>query len=117
MAADCFQESIRSVQVVNNSKKTSRDNWVEASGLPYLFRALGMAVHPSKINLALIGIVLTVALGWSLDMVWIGDGVDGSSIERFVSARRRGSAVRSSVYGRSRVTNASSPAAFGRAGR
>lgn len=76
--------------MASSSNKTSRHGWVEAGGLSYLIRTLGMAVHPSKLSLALAGILLTVALGWLLDMAWIGGGVEESTVERFVIAKQMG---------------------------
>lgn len=69
--------------MADNSDKTSRVGWVERSGLSYIFRTLGMSVHPAKLGLALAGIILTLCFGWALDSVWTGGSIDAASIELF----------------------------------
>lgn len=76
--------------MADNSDKAWRADWVERSGLSYIFRTLGMSVHPAKLGLALAGIILTLFLGWALDSVWVGDGVDASTIEFFSLAEQLG---------------------------
>jgi len=60
--------------------------WLEASGLLYIFRALGMAVHPTKLCFALGAIVLTFLLGVVLDVVWKSSvgGVEKTAILHFI---------------------------------
>jgi len=74
---------------MKDSQHTHRgDGWLEASGLVYIFRTLGLAVHPAKLGLALAAIILTFILGWVLDAIWTrGGGVDETAIARFISAR------------------------------
>jgi len=67
---------------------TSNDGWLEASGLPHLFRILGLAVHPAKLGIGLAAIVLTLLYGGLLDWVWSpADGVPADAIERYILAR------------------------------
>jgi hypothetical protein len=47
-----------------------RINWEEAFPFTHLFRTFRMAIHPSKLGLALAAIVLTGVWGWVLDGVW-----------------------------------------------
>jgi hypothetical protein len=63
------------------------DGWLEKSGLPHIFRVLGMAVHPAKLGVALAAIFLTFAFGGLLDVVWPG-GVSADAIDRFILARQ-----------------------------
>ena len=57
--------------------------WLEKSGLPHIFRVLGMAVHPAKLGIALAAIFLTLVFGGLLDLLWPG-GVPADAIDRFV---------------------------------
>lgn len=66
--------------------------WLEASGLPHLLRTLGMALHPAKIGIALVGLIATFMLGGMLDWVWPGGGFAVDEIDRFVMARELGQA-------------------------
>lgn len=65
-------------------------SWLEASGLPHLLRTLGLALHPAKIGLALVGLIATFVLGGALDWVWPGGGSALDEIDRFVVAREMG---------------------------
>ena len=76
--------------MADSPDKTTREGWLEVSGLPYIFRTLGMAVHPAKLGLALVGIILTLFLGWLLDAVWVGSSVDETTIELFILAEQLG---------------------------
>ena len=66
--------------------------WLDASGLPHLLRTLGLALHPAKIGIALVGLIATFILGGALDWVWPGGGVAIDEIDRFVVARELGQA-------------------------
>ncbi len=69
--------------------QTSKDlGWVEASGLLHILRTLGLAVHPAKLGIGLIAILLTFALGGLLDWVWmLRSGVEATAIAEFIQAR------------------------------
>ena len=47
-------------------------SWTEVFSFPHVFKSFKMAIHPSKIVLALLAIVLTVVLGCVMDWVWAG---------------------------------------------
>jgi hypothetical protein len=45
-------------------------NWHEALSFTHLFKCFRMAMHPSKLALALLAMVLLLTGGWVLDRVW-----------------------------------------------
>jgi len=47
-----------------------RINWSECFSFTQIFRTFRMAIHPSKLGLALAGLVLMALWGWILDAVW-----------------------------------------------
>lgn len=47
-----------------------RINWSSCFAFTQLFRSFKMAIHPSKLGLALAAILLVGAWGWALDKVW-----------------------------------------------
>jgi hypothetical protein len=47
-----------------------RINWSEVFPFTQIFRTFRMAIHPSKLGLALAGVLLTLLLGWVLDLIW-----------------------------------------------
>jgi hypothetical protein len=51
----------------------TRINWGECFGFTNLFRTFRLALHPSKLVLAVVGLVLTLVLGLVLDAVWPAD--------------------------------------------
>jgi hypothetical protein len=67
---------------------SGEQGWIEASGLPYLLRTLRIALHPAKLGLALVALLLTFGWGWLLDAVWIGGGVGESAITDYIVNRR-----------------------------
>ncbi len=73
---------------MKNSNASERGaGWLEASGLLHIFRTLGLAVHPAKLGIALVAIVLTFVLGGALDWAWTrGGGVDETAVTRFISS-------------------------------
>lgn len=74
--------------MAQQSQTPSTSGWLDASGLLHIFRTLGLAVHPAKLGIGLVAIVLTFALGWLLDWVWMtGGGVEPTAITQFVQAR------------------------------
>ncbi len=74
--------------MAQNSLPPNRTDWVEGSGLPHLFRILGLAVHPAKLGLALAAIILTLVLGGVLNWLsTLGGGVDETAVPRFIEAR------------------------------
>ena len=74
--------------MAQNSPPPNRTDWVEGSGLPHLFRILGLAVHPPKLGLALAAIIVTLVLGGILNWLsTLGGGVDATAVSRFIEAR------------------------------
>lgn len=73
--------------MVQDATMSGERGWVEASGLPYLLRAWRMALHPSKLGLALVALLLMLAWGWLLDRVWVGGGVGEAAIAEYMIAR------------------------------
>lgn len=68
-----------------------RSGWLEASGLPHILRTLNIAIHPAKLVIALGAIILTILLGWALDLAWApGGGVPENAIDQFILARQTG---------------------------
>src|SRR5687768_10050266 len=59
--ADDVQQTIRNINSIN---------WREVFPFLHLFRTFRVAVHPSKLMLALAGLLLIYAGGRSLDAVW-----------------------------------------------
>lgn len=52
-----------------------RVNWDEVFGFSHVFKSFRMAIHPSKLLLALAAIILIYICGWVLDGIWsFGDG-------------------------------------------
>ncbi len=64
--------------------------WVDASGLRQILRTLRLAVHPTKLGLALMGIFLTLVWGGLLDRGWraASDGISESTIAQFIHAKQ-----------------------------
>ena len=60
-------------------------NWQETFGFTHVFRSFKLAIHPSKLVLAFVGIVLCVIAGFGLDNLWYGGGPiiwqDGQPVE------------------------------------
>ncbi len=74
-----------------SSQNTVNGGWLKASGLQDIARALGLAVHPAKLGLALAGIVATLAYGGLLDWLWTRNaGVPADTIAQYIDARERG---------------------------
>ncbi len=55
-------------------------SWNEVFSFTHILKSFKMAIHPSKIILALLAIILTCALGVSMDYVW--SGASDSSVVR-----------------------------------
>lgn len=56
-----------------------------------MVRVIGMAIHPAKLGIGLIGIVMTFLYGGLLDRVWlVRGGVGAEAIERFIETRDAG---------------------------
>jgi len=56
--------------MADEQSELRRINWHELFSFPRIFRSFRMAIHPSKLLLALAAIVLIYAGGWLLDRVW-----------------------------------------------
>jgi len=77
--------------MAEETRTSDRATWVEAIGLPHLCRILGLAIQPSKLGIALLAIILTVALGGVLDVLWkTGGGIGESAIDEFMGAHHSG---------------------------
>ncbi|MHC4698648.1 MAG: hypothetical protein ACYTFA_18105 [Planctomycetota bacterium] len=73
--------------MAEESRSSEQLGWLEATGLLHIFRVLGFAVHPAKLVIALVAIILTFASGGVLDLIWkTRGGVDEFAIARFVAA-------------------------------
>lgn len=73
--------------MTSGNHRSQSSEWIEHSGLLQIFRVLGLTVHPAKLSLAFLAIVLTFMLGTMLDWVWsVGGGVDENAIRRFMAA-------------------------------
>ncbi len=66
----------------------AQPHWSETSGLTHLLGVFRLAVHPEKLLLALVGIVLTICWGFILDRVWTatGNGIDPNEVTAYVAA-------------------------------
>lgn len=77
--------------MANEPDEVNSIGWMDAIGLPQILRILGVALHPSKLALALAAIFLTFALGGVLDWFWTrGGGIEGQAITSFIAARADG---------------------------
>lgn len=56
------------------TQELRRINWTECFSFTHVFRTFRLAVHPSKIVLALAGLVLTVVVGTIMDGLWCASG-------------------------------------------
>ncbi len=66
---------------------SNENGWLRACGLCQILRTLGFAVHPAKLGLAFVAILITVLWGGLLDALWSFDtGIEPHSITRFISA-------------------------------
>ncbi|MBI1825667.1 MAG: hypothetical protein HY287_04575 [Planctomycetes bacterium] len=66
-------------------------NWWNSSGLRQIFRTPNLAVHPTKLAIALGAIILTCLWGWALDLIWVrGGGIEPDAIVKFVVTRDAG---------------------------
>lgn len=76
----------------NMSERTSqRRHWVEALGLPHIVRTLSLAGQPANLTVCLVAIVLTLALGCSLDWAWKqNNGIHENAIQSYLTARATG---------------------------
>lgn len=72
--------------MANDIGDTSQSNWMDTSGVTHLLRAFKIAVHPSKLVLALGAIALTATLGLGLDAIWnVSDkAVPADELARYV---------------------------------
>lgn len=47
-----------------------RINWAEVFGFTHIFKGFRMAIHPSKLLLAVAALILIYLVGWVMDVVW-----------------------------------------------
>ncbi len=77
--------------MAQSSQAVVNDGWLKASGLQEFARALGFAMHPAKLGLALVGLVATLAYGGLLDWVWTRNGgVSANAVAQYVAYHERG---------------------------
>lgn len=70
---------------------TPPTGWWEASGLPYIFRTVALALQPSKLGLALVALLLTFVWGGALDWLWArARGIEADALTKFIAARELG---------------------------
>ncbi len=62
-------------------------DWMDGSGLRHLLRTFKIAIHPSKLVLALCALLLTFLWGILLDWIWTstGNGVHEKAIPRYIA--------------------------------
>ncbi|MFP3937905.1 MAG: hypothetical protein ACLFVW_06150 [Phycisphaerae bacterium] len=61
--------------MADEQHEVRRVNWQEVFSFPQIFRCFRMAIHPSKLMLAIAAIVLVFVSGWVLDQFWaVGGG-------------------------------------------
>ncbi|MGC9454290.1 MAG: hypothetical protein ACP5HU_05450 [Phycisphaerae bacterium] len=61
--------------MADEQHEVRRVNWQEVFSFPQIFRCFRMAIHPSKLVLAVTAIVLVFVSGWVLDQFWaVGGG-------------------------------------------
>ncbi|MCH7813446.1 MAG: hypothetical protein IID40_05430, partial [Planctomycetes bacterium] len=69
-------------------ESNERANWLTSSSFVQIFRTFGLAVHPTKLLLALAALVLTVVWGAALDSIWTraDRGVPVNAVWRYVGS-------------------------------
>ncbi len=65
-------------------------NWTRVFGFSEIFKGFRMAIHPSKLLLALAAIVLVFASGWVLDQFW---SMGGSYVYKYDAAGARSNEI------------------------
>lgn len=61
--------------MADEQHEVRRVNWQEVFSFPQIFRSFRMAIHPSKLLLAVAAIVLVFVSGWVMDQFWsLGGG-------------------------------------------
>lgn len=60
--------------MANDEHELRKVNWEEVVSFSHIFKCFRMAIHPSKMILALAAIVLLFLSGWVLDLIWAGGG-------------------------------------------
>lgn len=60
--------------MVDESQELRRVSWTELFSFTQIFKGFRMAIHPSKMILALAAIVLVCVLGWVMDRIWTSAG-------------------------------------------
>jgi len=56
--------------MANEQDELRRVNWNELFGFTHIFKGFRMAIHPSKMALALGAIVIVLVCGWVMDLLW-----------------------------------------------
>ena len=75
--------------MAQDSQTQDRVGWVEVIGLSQIIRTLGMAIHPSKLMLALFALILTFGWGSLLDLLWSTQGgVHSTVIDEFILSQQ-----------------------------
>ncbi len=67
--------------------RDGQTGWIEAIGLRHLLRTLPVALHPTKLTLALSAIIVTFIWGGLLDAIWTSNGgVDRTAITAYIAS-------------------------------
>ncbi len=72
----------------NGAKFQQEMSWLESCSFVHLFRAFRLAIHPSKIILALGALLVTWVWGFALDEIWLATdkGVRGDAIMTYAGS-------------------------------
>ncbi len=86
----------------SNACVPSGSHWMESSGIGQILRTFKIAIHPSKLLVALVAIFLTVIWGMLLDWVWTATdhGVTSDALVRHIAEEvsESGSSATSGVF-------------------
>ena len=71
------------------TQELRRINWTECFGFTHIFRTFRFAIHPSKMVLAVAGLVLTVFVGTVMDGIWCAAGQSAvpGEIQAYIQGR------------------------------
>ena len=60
--------------MADEQQELRKIDWAQTFGFTYIFKSFKMAVHPSKIALCLMAIVVVFLVGWTMDQFWSASG-------------------------------------------
>jgi hypothetical protein len=75
---------------MNPKSNCASPGWLDASGVPYLARAFRLALHPTKLTVALLGLIATLIWGGFLDAMWVraDAGVPADAIRSYIHGQQ-----------------------------